>query len=404
MDAQVEKELNELVAKDPSYKEIEMRISSRLKKYDAPKYDKTGMSLLRLMYTAKTYGVEFVESAIESSMAAYHTLPQDMKLQMLPGHIINLLKGVQRVDAVVVYEGTVFSFKTKDDPTPKSSGKNVTIAIDDELYIVVVKGDKISMPFLAYHKYAMYGKFVAKNNEKFFYVNSELPIEDLGETDKKFDIEQMLSKGRPIVYQYSDLISLITRPTPTLFFLKAYVDRIEEKKSALSAYLVIPSGFDLPQDRPITVLVNNDIAVGDLLYIVATINQSNTWTDEIQLAAKIIIPSHASSGYTENTSAGIFSGHSNSSEDNTPPEDTTPPSLVHTDEKQSIQKETPKDTSVEPPKSPSQVKTPAEVMSDKKQPEKEKPKKDSATDTSEDSRIDAILKATMSEDESNDLF
>jgi hypothetical protein len=172
-----------------------------------------------------------------------------------------------------------------------------------------------------------------------------------------------------------------------LFFLKAYVDRIEEKKNALSAYLVIPSGFDLPQDRPITVLINNDIMVGDLLYIVATINQSNTWTDEIQLAAKIIIPFHASSGYVENPSVGIFSGHPNSSEDNTPPEE-----------------ETPKDTPVEPPKFPSQVKSLAEVTSDKKQPEKEKPKKDSATNTSEDSRIDAILKATMSEDESNDLF
>ena len=366
MDQQIEKDLEKEISDNSEYKRIAERVANILKRYDVQKYDENGINLLQFTRAAKQYGIEFVESVIETSIEKYPNAPMKLKITLLPGQLKTAVKGMQRVTFTAIYEGPVFSHKQKDAPEKEEiRGKSVVVMIDNELYVIIAKKDKVEMPFLPYHKYLVYGNFTNKNNDKNFYLNSDLPVTDVGETSVEVNLEEMMSFGRPVIYQYSDLVELMSRNTQVSFFVKAFVEKVEEKKGVLSAYLVIPSGYDLPQDRPISLLVNNDIAEGDQLYIVGSVNQQNTWNDEIQLVAKIVLPIHGTLDYSMNKVESAKETKPTSKEEST--------SITETKTKQ------------------------AEVVGTI-------PSKDKETPKSEDARINSILKNTMSSEEEDEFY
>lgn len=371
MDQKIEKDLEMEIAGNQETKRLVDKVAEILKSYGINKYDQKGIVLLMFVRAAKQYGLEFVEPVIKKSLEGYRNMQMETRISLLPGQLRTALTGIQKVNFTVVYEGPVFSHKPRDNPNGEEiRGKSVVVLIDDELYVIIARQDKVEIPFIHYHKYVGYGKFVVKNGDKTFYLNSSLPVSDVGEVDERPNLEELMSKGRPIVRQYSDLAEIISRDSQVSFFMKAYVERISEKKGAISAYLVVPSGFDLPQDRAISLLVNNDISEGDQLFIVCSVNQQNNWNDEIQLAAKVVLPVHGELLNSNNSSSSGDYGYEYNSEK---------------DEKKDEKKETP-NTSIESSKN--------EVEKDEKPSE----------NTEEDERINAILKNTMSEQEKDEFY
>ena len=377
MDEKVLKELEQEISGNPEYKEMQERLANFLKRYDVQMYDKDGVGLLQLFRYSKQYGIDFVETEVARLMESRPMASKKTKISMLPGKLTTVLMNMQKVTFVSIYEGPVFTYKPKGQPstTTDMKGKPVVVLIDNELYTIIAKQSKIEMPFLPYHKYVGYGNFTKRGDDKMFYLNSTLPVTDLGESDLKVNLEEIMSIGRPTVYQYSDLVDLMTRNSQVTFFMKAYVERVDEKKNSRGAYLILPSGFDLPQDRPISLLVGNDISPEDELLIVGTINQQNTWNDEIQIAAKLILPVR-----DEYTQDDMDSPNTISQKPTITVEATnTPVPKTENTPTSSVAPDTPSK------KEPSTSKTQPKIEDD-------------------DERINAILNNTMSDDEADKFF